>query len=172
MDVITILVLLVLNIALPTLDTFTDINLVIKLYRGAQYCDRSDDYLRVRDDYEKCQKDPVGYCSNDENNQGFCRLWQGVHYCSWRITPAIAIARNDYKKCQDDPVSYCSNDENNQVVCRFSNPHYKMATAMLIPFLLNYIVCFITFLRKEKNKKFTFIFALLNHYPQFGKNNH
>ena len=39
---------------------------------------------------------------------------------------------------------------------------------MLIPFLLNYIVCFITFLRKEKNKKFTFIFALLNLYPQFG----
>ena len=47
-----------------------------------------------------------------------------------------------------------------------------MATAMLIPFLLNYIVCFITFLRKDKNKKFTFIFALLNIYPQFGENNH
>merc|ERR1719510_2324590 len=42
-----------------------------------------------------------------------------------------------------------------------------MATAMLIPFLLNYVFCWITFLRKEKNKKFTFIFALLNIYPQF-----
>ena len=47
-----------------------------------------------------------------------------------------------------------------------------LAIVMLTPFLLNYIVCFITFLRKEKNKKFTFIFALLNIYPQFGKNNH
>ena len=42
---------------------------------------------------------------------------------------------------------------------------------MLTPFLLNYIVCFITFLRKEKNKKFTFIFALLNIYPQFSMDN-
>merc|ERR1719510_2347070 len=42
-----------------------------------------------------------------------------------------------------------------------------MATAMLIPFLLNYVFCFITFLRKEKNKKLALIFALLNIYPQF-----
>ena len=95
MEVKTILIILVFNIALPTLDTFTDINLVVKLYRGAWN-------------------------------------WEGTWY------------------------------------------HYTnmMATAMLTPFLLNYIVCFITFLRKEKNKKFTFIFALLDIYPQFGENNH
>ena len=119
MEVMTILVLLVLNIALPTLDTFTDINLVIKLYRGAQYCDPDFD---------------------------------------------------DYWNCREDPVSYCSNGENEQF-CGFST-HPTMATAMLTPFLLNYFVSFITFLRKEKNKKFTFIFALLNIYPQFGENNH
>ena len=84
MDLMTILVLLVLNIALPTLDTFTDINLVIKLFRAKH--------------------------------------------------------------------------------------HYYMATAMLIPFLLNYFVCFITFFRKEKNKKFTFISPLLNLYLQFSMN--
>ena len=123
MEVKTILILLVLNIALPTLDTFTDINLVVKLYRGAQYCAYDN--------------------------------W-------WRD-------RRDYLKCRDYAVSYCSNGENNLAVCRFSS-HPKMATAMLIPFLLSYIVCFITFLRKEKNKKFTFIFALLDIdiYPQFG----
>ena len=119
----TILIILVLNILLPTLDIVTDINLVIKLYRGAQYCDPSP---RQYDDYEKCLEDPLGYCSNDENNQKICLF-----------------------------VS-----------------HPAMATAMLAPFLLNYIVCFISFfLNKEKNKKFTFIFALLNLYPQFGKNN-
>ena len=121
METKTILVLLVLNIALPTLDTVTDIILVYKLYRGAHYCGN--------DNYE------------------------------------------DYKKCQNDPVNYCSNEKNNQNACRFST-HNKMATAMLAPFLLNYFVCFITFLRKEKNKKFFFIFALLNIYPQFGMNNH
>ena len=120
----TILIISVLSIFLPTLDIVTDINLVYKLYRGAQYCDPSP---RQDDDYEKCLEDPLGYCSNDENNQRICLF-----------------------------VS-----------------HPAMATAMLTPFLLNYIVCFISFfLRKEKNKKFTFIFALLNIYPQFGENNH
>ena len=90
----TIMNIVALSIVLPTLDTFTDINLVVKLYRGAE--DYSGDW--------------------------------------------------------------------------YSHP--LMATAMLTPFLLNYIVCFITFLRKEMNKKFTFIFALLNIYPQFGKNNY
>ena len=85
MEVKTILVILVLSIILPTLDTVTDIKMVSKLFHGA---------------------------------------------------------------------------------------HPKMAGAMLTPFLLNYFVCFITFLRKEKNKKFTFIFALLNIYPQFSMNNH
>ena len=117
MEIKTILIILVLNIILPTLDIVTDINLMVKLYQGAQYCSY------------------------------------------------------DYYKCSKDPVSDCSNDQNDQTVCRFSS-HPNMATAMLTPFLLNYIVCFITFLRKEKNKKFTFIFALLNLYPQFGKNNH
>ena len=113
MEVKTILVLLVLNIALPTLDTGTDINLVYKLYRGAHYC----------------------------------------HY--------------GYSECEKNPVDYCSNVGNDQTVCRFSS-HPAIATAMLTPFLLNYFICFITFLRKEKNKKFTFIFALLSIYPQFG----
>ena len=122
----TILVLLVLNIALPTLDTWTDVNLVYKLYRGAQGCEYRSTGHPQRDDYFKCKKDPVSYCSTAGNNQNVCGF--------------------------------------------FSHP--KMATAMLTPFLLNYFVCFITFLRKEKNKKITFIFALLNVYPQFGMSNH
>ena len=91
MDVKTILILLLLNIVLPTLDIVTDINLARKLYQGTD-----------------------GY-----------RGWEN---------------------------------------------HPAMATAMLSPFLLNYFVCFITFLRKEKNKIVTFVFALLNIYPQFGVN--
>ena len=72
MEVKTILILLVLNIALPTLDTITDINLVIKLYRGAHYCgyDKGSDT-------EKCKKDPDGYCSNEENNKNVCTRSRG-----------------------------------------------------------------------------------------------
>ena len=128
MEVKTILIILALNIILPTLDIVTDINLVYKLYRRAHFCDLKG--------YGNC----LGNC-------------------------------DDYKKCLDNPDSYCSNNENYQNICRFSS-HPKMATLMLIPFLLNYFVCFITFFWKEKNKKFTFIFALLNIYPQFGMDNH
>ena len=128
MVVATILVLLVLHIALPTLDTGTDIILVYKLYRGAHFCvnrNGSDPYYYCDDPtYFECNKHPAANCSN-------------------------------------------SNDGNNQTLCGFSR-HPKMATTMLTPFLLNYFVCFRTFFRKEKNKIFTFIFALLNIYPQFG----
>ena len=92
MELASILTILILNIVLPTLDTATDINLVVKLYIGARH---------------------------------------------------------------------------------FS--HTAMATAMLLPFLLNYAVSLYTFFRLERTKKYTFIsfisfiFALLNLFPQFGK---
>ena len=124
----TILVLLVLHIILPTLDTGTDIILVYKLYRGAHYC------------VNRNGCDPYHYCDDPT-----------------------------YLECNKHPAAYCANEGNNQTLCDFSY-HPKMATAMLTPFLLNYIVCFRTFFRKEKNKIFTFIFALLNIYPQFGIN--
>ena len=94
MEVTMIIIMVALSIILPTLDTFTDINFVYKLYHGARH------------------------------NDG-----------SWKNHPT-------------------------------------MATGMLTPYLLNYIFCLINFFRKEKNKKFTFIFALLIIYPQFGMNNH
>lgn len=85
MEVSTILTLLVLNILLPTLDTFTDINLVAKLYHGS---------------------------------------------------------------------------------------HPVFASVLLVPFLLNYLACWYTFFEEERSKKYTFIFPLLNLYPQFGINHH
>ena len=126
MEVKTILVVLVFNIILPTLDTVTDIILLFKLF------------------------------------------W-GVH--CW---PVYREDRGYYNyKCGVVPASICFDENINSIVfgCTFHN-HPNMATAMLTPFLLNYFVCFITFIRKEKNKKYTLIFALLNIYPQFGKYDH
>ena len=49
-------------------------------------------------------------------------------------------------------------------------PKDEMATVLLMPFLLNYIVCFYTFFRLTKDRKrYLFIFPLLNLYPQYGK---
>ena len=103
MEVASILTVLVLNIFLPTLDTYTDIILVTKLYNGA----------------------PV---HTKWNNDG-------------RIVP-------DYGSEID------------------SHPVY--ASVLLVPFLLNYVACWYTFYREARYKKYTFIFPLLNLYPQFG----
>ena len=74
----------------------------------------------------------------------------------------------DYDKCLNvtDHDLYCSS--NNNPAC-YRETHPKFGTALLIPFLLSYIACFLTWARLNKNKKKTFIFPLLNIYPQFGK---
>ena len=128
MGVKRILIILVLNIALPTLDTVTDINLVYALYRGAHYCeyDGGPDYKKCLEDplkriclwtgfrryrdYEECEKDPVVYCSIDENNENVCGS-----SCQW-----VPHDRDNYGNCKKDPNGYCSNDTNNLNFCRFA----------------------------------------------------
>ena len=45
-------------------------------------------------------------------------------------------------------------------------PHPKWATLLLVPFLVNYTLSWITWFRTEKQKKFSWIAALLGCYPQ------
>ena len=72
-----------------------------------------------------------------------------------------------YEKCREDAVRFCSEEENRQ---HCVSSHYKTATVLLTPFLLNYIVCFYTFFRLTTDRKrYLFIFPLLNLYPQYGK---
>ena len=124
MELATILTIVVLNILLPTADVVTDINLVVKLYNPPPICK---------------------YYDSDDDD----------------------ILRGIYDECVKDPVTFCSKDENREH-CAFSHP--KMATVLLMPFLLNYIVCFYTFFRlTTSRKKYAFIFPLLNLYPQYGK---
>jgi len=104
--VASILTVLVLNIFLPTLDTYSDISLVSKLYNGAS-----------------------GY-----QRQGFFPYYS-------------------------DPVH------------TYYYPTIHYARVLLVPFLLNYFACWYTFFRNARYKTYTFIFPLLNLYPQFGKTN-
>ena len=45
--------------------------------------------------------------------------------------------------------------------------HWKFATALLIPFLLNYVLSWLAWARLEKNKLRTFLWPALNLYPQY-----
>ena len=126
MEVVTILTIMGLNIILPTADVYSDINLVVKLYKPPPVC-------------------------------RYYQYWEGERL------------RGIYENCREDPVTFCSKDENREH-CEIYDPHYKMATVLLMPCLLNYIVCFYTFFRLTTNrKKYLFIFPLLNLYPQYGK---
>ena len=129
MAVVTILTIVLLNIVLPTADVSSDIILAVKLYKPPPSCRRYNDY-----DYGDGDK-----------------------------------LERIYEDCKKDPVTFCSKDENREH-CYPDDPHPKMATVLLMPFLLNYIVCFYTFFRLTTNRKrYTFIFPLLNLYPQYGK---
>ena len=132
MEVATILTILVLNILLPTADVYTDIILMVKLYK------------------------PPPSCKDD-------RSWSKVYI----LRGIYGELRGIYEECKKDHLTFCSRDENREH-CVFSHP--KMATILLMPFLLNYIVCFYTFFRLTTNRKrYTFIFPLLNLYPSTVK---
>ena len=172
----TVLIILVLNIILPTADVVTDLRLIVKLYRGVPVCNRwTEGIRRDRDEYRKCVRVRADkYCIGEKVSTELCGVgtdsdskYECRDYWEW------SSDYQDYRQCDKSMVksfygydTYCSDPATNKNVCDSSHP--KMATAMLIPFCLNYIFCFITFFRLGIDKKKTFIFPLLNHYPQFG----
>ena len=148
-----------------------------------------EDYLIMSDRNLECDKDPLTFCSKHENRQ-YCHYetcFKLQYYgngekkdgeiCGYsdsedsEKTPNGHLKRNDplfvsYEKCLQNPGTFCSLNGNRQ----HCPSHPKMATALLTPFLLNYIVCFYTFLRLTTHrKKYLFIFPLLSLYPQYGK---
>ena len=46
-------------------------------------------------------------------------------------------------------------------------PHYTWGTMMLVPFLLNYLICWYVWATTDKRKAFTWVAALLSFYPQY-----
>ena len=48
----------------------------------------------------------------------------------------------------------------------YQNGHPKWASSLLVPFLVNYALCWIAWFTTEKQKKLSWIAALLGCYPQ------
>ena len=78
------------------------------------------------------------------------------------------IADREYYSCLDDPTRYCTDPTTNHDICD-SGSYRWFAVMLMVPFVLNYIASFITWWRLERNKKFSFIFALLNLYAPYGE---
>ena len=149
--------MLLLNIILPIFDVFSDLRLIVLLFLGGFSCwdwKHSDDYI-------SCKKNPIRYCTNITSNPAVC---EETHY-GFKCNDHVL--HNNFNSCLSDPTSYCTNTTANHDVCEYvSLPLY--AIMLLVPFLLNYAMSFFTWWRLNNNKKFSFIFALLNVYA-FGK---
>ena len=151
----TILIILVLNIILPTADVATDLKFIEELFRGVAGCFQTE---KIKSYFEadvegKCRHVGVIYTGRHPELCSQYRNWSSEY-------------ENLLKCRRNGSDNYCSDPASNKNVCSASHPN--MATAMLIPFCLNYIFCFIAFFRLGTDKKKTFIFPLLNLYPQFG----
>ena len=137
--------------------------------------DINTSYVCVDDAYERCHNknkdlmDDENYCQR----QDICHFEDGTYSCKHSGT---------YKICSEDPKLFCTTrtrllpDFNrypsgykNDVSC--CDPHPKFASALLLIFLLNYIVSWITWARlTEVSMRWdTFIFPLVNCFPQFGE---
>ena len=149
-----------LNIILPTWDVFSDARLIILLlFIGGHRC--REDYI---DDFKACFTNPTRYCtSNSTNHAWWCYETDGGYKCK--------DFYSDYETCSNDPNSYCiSNSTAIPWLCEeVTHPWYGVM--MLVPFILNYLMSIYTWIRleEEDNKKFTFIFPLLNLYAPYGK---
>ena len=166
--IVAILPLFLFGIILPSVDIGTDAVLIYKLYNTSYVC--------VDDPFEKCNNknkdlvdahDDYFYCQNPN----FCHLKRGTYSCNHTGT---------YKICLEDPKVFCTNtpDLNHYPLTGYKEGvscdcgfHPKYASALLFIFLLNYLMSWINWARlTEVSRRWnTFIFPLLNCFPQFGE---
>ena len=164
--IVAILPLFLFDIILPTMDIGTDAVLISKLYNT-----RHTNYYVCKDNaYEKCIEKKN--CQDLDNPA--CHLENGTYSCNHT---------GAYKICLEDPKQFCTtrpprdnrryhdlSGYKDGVFCSCGfHPIY--ASSLLFVFLLNYIVSWITWARlTEVSMRWnTFIFPLLNCFPQFGE---
>ena len=118
----------ILNVMLPSVDIFTDLGSVIKLYMG----------IRTHSDCdESSELGPFGYDP-----------WsQQTNFTNWTIAKEKCIANSTA-----EGIYY------------ISQPVW--ATALLVPFLINYVTTWIVWWSVDKRKTVSWIAPLFSVYPQ------
>ena len=154
--IVTILPLFLFDIILTTVDIGTDAVLISKLYATNYAC---CDYP-----YETCNNKIQDTLYDDYcQNQNICQLENETYICNHTGT---------FEICSKDPKLFCTSNSGykNGVSCNCGF-HPVYASALLFIFLLNYLVSWINWARlTEYSMRWnTFIFPLLNYFPQFGE---
>ena len=94
------------GILLPTVDNYTDLRLIIRLYTGVEGC------VNVRDlPWQKvytCQEDPVTYCKSNPS-------WKCDKFERYGDASDIVGCKEKWQNewtCQEDPATYCKSNPN------------------------------------------------------------
>ena len=174
---------LLLNIVLPTVDVITDSLMIAKLLRGAYGCVNPRWWSEEHEQWQLCLEDPELFCTNRDlggSNATCYRTTEMIFKYHCRDPYKWSRDYQDWKACTESPTNFCSkrcgepggNTSSNGCgdvkICEFEH-HPKFGITLMIPFLLNYAICFITWCRLEKRKKETFLFPLINMYSQSGR---
>ena len=131
--------IILLSLILPTWDVCSDGLLILEFLNG-----------------------DFATCLSRTTKQDNCTIWNG---CTYREPNNIESCY-----CKKHP-SVCDSHINfgfmllGKMVCFIS----CIKATFTVPFLLSYFKSFYTWWSEASNKKLTFIFPLLNLYPQYGK---
>ena len=171
---ISILSFVMLNIALPTVDVSTDIIMIGKLFSGAYGCVNPRWWSDQHSQWQSCLVDPETFCVNRTlgvSNATCARSTTGIFAYSCRDPYEWSSDYKDWKACKKSPTNFCSEKaelEADAKICQFER-HPNFGISMMIPYLFNYLICFLTWWRLDKTKKKSFFFPLINIYTQLGR---
>ena len=140
--------LTILNVALPTVDIFTDLNSISKLYIGTLTHPHCDDYNELW----PFAKERV--CSQNPDNT--CCTTDGTSNTLTFNTASCIDWSRDKITCMD---LYRTSEGS-------YNSHPIFATFLLVPFLINYLVTWSIWWNVDKRKTTSWIAPLLSVYPQ------
>ena len=137
--------IILLSCILPTWDVTSDGLLIFEFFNG---------------DFSTCLNRKTDTCPLDH-----CTIWNGCTYRGPNSTESCGY-------CKEHP-SVCDSHINfgfmllGKMFCFIS----CIKATFTVPFLLSYFKSFYTWWSEASKKKLTFIFPLLNWYPQYGKLN-
>ena len=127
-------------------------------------------WSQEHEQWQTCLKDPKAFCRNRtlEGSYETCeRTTKG--FFTFRCRDPYLWSRDykDWRACRESPTDFCSQQNNETTICEFES-HPKFGISLMIPYLFNYLISFLTWWRLEKKKKKTFVFPLINIYAQLG----
>ena len=180
---ISILSFILLNIALPTIDVGTDFFMILKLFSGDYGCVNPKLWSEEHKQWQLCQEDPEFFCTNTTlgGSNATCERTTSLLF-EYRCKDPYKWSKDyqDWEACKERPTKFCSErcgelEGNTSLqecgdakICQFEK-HPNFGISMTVPYLFNYLICFLTWWRLDHTKKKSFFFPMINIYTQLGR---